>query len=479
MLSRQHRAAETVTGTASPDPAARHEAPSSPDGSTPGESPVDRGPLSPAILPHRSLFAAFDQFPSPKGAAVHILHSSTTLFEHFGGGLLYVLGGAGMPPYQIELLGPDGWVQGSSPVPEEGDATGLSDGQGPQRAVHDSLTPVVEIVRFNDQVPNLLQRAERFSNRLDSIIARHAETLELVHVRDPWSAAAALRYAPGRFHLLYEANALPSIELPNAYPSVLPATVTKIEEMERFCIAHADTVVTVSEVLRETLVRTGVDPDRITVIPNGADVPPELPGRPADAPDRYIVYVGALQQWQGVDDLLRAFARLADLDDLHLVICSATRRKRARPFLRFARRLGIDQRVHWKFGLRHNDIGAWLTHAECSVAPLTDCPRNVEQGCCPLKVIESMAAGTPVVASDLPAVRELVVDGEHGRLVRPNRPAELARAVRVLLEYPDQRRAMGARARSHVEHHLTWDRNRERLDAVYRATLLGQIDLLR
>ena len=112
----------------------------------------------------------------------------------------------------------------------------------------------------------------------------------------------------------------------------------------------------------------------------------------------------------------RAVARLTDLDDLHLVVCSATRPKRARPFLRFARRLDIDSRVDWRFGLRHNEIGAWLAHAECSVAPLTDCPRNVEQGCCPLKVVESMAAGTPVIASDLPAVRELLVDGQHGGL---------------------------------------------------------------
>ena len=70
-----------------------------------------------------------------------------------------------------------------------------------------------------------------------------------------------------------------------------------------------------------------------------------------------------------------------------------------------------------------------------------------------------MAAGVPVVASDLPAVRELIDDGVHGRLVAPDRPGELARAIRVLLDYPEQRAAMGAAARAHIERHFTWERS--------------------
>src|SRR5262249_49569516 len=121
----------------------------------------------------------------------------------------------------------------------------------------------------------------------------------------------------------------------------------------------------------------------------------------------------------------------------------------------------------WRFGLKHADIAAWLAHAELSVAPLADCPRNVEQGCCPLKVVESMAAGTPVVASDLPAVRELVDDGVHGTLVRPDRPAGVAGAIGVLLECPDRLTAMGDAARARVAGGLTWQHNRDRLLAVY------------
>ena len=53
-------------------------------------------------LRQRALYAAFDRFPSRKGSAVHIDRFARALFEHAGGGLLYVLGGEGLPAYQRE-----------------------------------------------------------------------------------------------------------------------------------------------------------------------------------------------------------------------------------------------------------------------------------------------------------------------------------------------------------------------------------------
>ena len=102
----------------------------------------------------------------------------------------------------------------------------------------------------------------------------------------------------------------------------------------------------------------------------------------------------------------------------------------------------------------------------------------MEQGCSPLKILESMAAGVPVVASDLPVVRELMEDRVHGRLVDPERPSELARAIRLLLDYPDELRAMGARARTHVEDCLSWSRSTGQLRALYAVTGLrdGGVD---
>lgn len=380
---------------------------------------------------HEAAYVAFDRFPGSKGAAVHIGQMAGQLFDHFGGGLLAVLGGGGLPRYQR-----DGGI---------------------------------EIARFDEPIPNLIDRAEAFSAWVAGHLTPHLGTLRVCHVRDPWGALPVVT-APGRRHqVVYEANGLPSIEMTHTWPSAAPATLDKVRELERLCLERSDVVVVPSAVIAGAVAGLGVPEDKIRLVPNGADVPERPPPRPAAAPDRYLVYVGALQPWQGIDVLLRAFARLADLTDLRLVVCASVPERRARPLRRLAERLGVSDRIDWHHTLPHEEVAGWLAGAELSVAPLTGCARNLDQGCAPLKILESMAVGTPVVASDLPAVRELMADGEHGRLVAADRPADLARAMRVLLEYPDVARAMGERARRRVGDTLTWSRSRARLTEVYKS----------
>ncbi|MCR3745601.1 Glycosyltransferase involved in cell wall bisynthesis [Actinomadura glauciflava] len=383
---------------------------------------------------HRAAYVAFDRFPSSKGSAVHIAQMADELFTRFEGGLLAAIGGGDLPRYQRE--------------------------------------GTREVARFDAAIPNLIDRAEAFSGWVAAHLRPHWETLEVCHVRDPWSALPAV--ADGRRHtVVYEVNGLPSIEMSHTWPWAAPATLGKIRELERFCLERSDAVVVPSRVIGDAVRGLGVPEGRIHLVPNGADVR-DRPERPAGAPERYLVYVGALQPWQGLDVLMRAFARLADLPGLRLVVCASVPERRAKPVRRLAERLGVAERVDWRFALPHHEVAAWLAHAEVSVAPLTGCARNLDQGCAPLKVIESMAAGVPVVASDLPAVRELMADGRHGRLVPADRPAELARAVRILLEYPEEAAAMGRRGRAHIEESLTWARSRARLAEVYRTLTRGR-----
>jgi glycosyltransferase involved in cell wall biosynthesis len=174
-----------------------------------------------------------------------------------------------------------------------------------------------------------------------------------------------------------------------------------------------------------------------------------------------------VQPWQGLPTLLHAFARLADFRDLRLVICAAVHPRRVKHYQRLAKHLSVAPRVHWEFQLDQAALDPWRRHAALAVAPLTECTRNLEQGCAPLKILESMAGGVPVVASDLPAVREILTDGRHGRLVPPDRPAELARALRILLEYPGLRAQMGEEGRRAIMDNLSWDCALARLDRVY------------
>src|SRR5436190_10173129 len=120
-------------------------------------------------LRHRALYACFDRFPSRKGSAVHVDRFARTMFERSGGGLLYVLGGEGLPAYQLE----DGGV---------------------------------EIVRFSADEPHFLPRALHFGARLDVLLEDLEGSLECCHFRDPWSGLPIVERANRAYSTLYEVN---------------------------------------------------------------------------------------------------------------------------------------------------------------------------------------------------------------------------------------------------------------------------------
>ena len=388
-------------------------------------------------LRHRALYAAFDRFPSRKGSAVHIDRFARALFEQAGGGLLYVLGGEGLPSYQREQT--------------------------------------VEIVRYEGEPGNLLERAAGFGTRLDALLRRTEDSLELVHFRDPWSGIPVVERPHRSYVAVYEVNGLPSIELPFLYPAVPAAILDRVAELEQRCLDAAELVITPSEVTALRLRARGVDPARLHVVRNGAEIPATAAPPPPDSPARYLLYFGALQPWQGVDTALRAFARLRDLDGLELVICASVHRRKAKPYRKLADRLEVADRIRWHFALAEHELAPWREHALLSLAPLRDCSRNAVQGCAPLKILESMAAGVPVIASDLPAVRELMTDGEHGRLIAPDRFGELARAIRVLLDDPGRRAEMGRAAQTRVAAHLSWEASIAQLRALYESCGLAAV----
>ncbi len=379
-----------------------------------------------------ALYAAFDVFPSRKGAAIHIEQFARALFEKMNGGLLYVIGNEDLPAYQ-------------------------SEGN-------------VEIVRFGVPIENYLRRAVAFGERLAKLLDEGGDELRICHFRDVWSGAAILADENRKYKTIFEANGFPSVELPYVYRHLSPETLEKIRAQERFCLETADKIVVPSHSIERKILSGGINAEKVAVVPNGANIPPAA-ARPFDAPARYLIYFGAAQMWQGVDVLLRAMARLRDLPDLSLVICCSNRSRQAKALQKLTEKLELGEKVIWKFALGEAELAPWREHAVLSVAPLVECSRNVEQGCAPLKILESMAAGVPVVASDLPSVREIMSDREHGRLVQADRPGELARAIRVLLEYPALLREMGEKARAHIKENFLWENSIAQLKNIYSELL--------
>lgn len=378
-----------------------------------------------------SIYTSFDSFPAPKGAAVHISQFASALFSFTGGGLLLVLGNEDTPRWQIE----------------EGN---------------------IQIRRYIQPEDNYLKKAMGFMEFVYDQAVNLRESIKIAHFRDPWSGIPLIEALDtGNIKFVYEVNALPSIEIPSRISSALSTTLNRIREMELFCLEKANAIVCPSGVIKNFLVSLGVDENKIKVIHNGARLFDIEHKKPETAPEKYIVYIGAVQSWQGIENILKAMAFLKDMPDLKLVFCASGAKTRIKFLQKLAERLGLSDRIIWNLRIGQSEVQEWLQGASLSLAPLTECERNLVQGCCPIKILESMAVAVPVIASNMPVTQELLEHNVTGWLVRPDRPSELARAIRILMAHPEVRARIGAAAKERIVNGLTWEKSVESLKEVY------------
>jgi glycosyltransferase involved in cell wall biosynthesis len=183
----------------------------------------------------------------------------------------------------------------------------------------------------------------------------------------------------------------------------------------------------------------GVPGNRIVELANGVET------RPAGPRDRRllrdpacILYVGRLHPQKGLDTLLHAFARLRQPATLRLVGDGPVRDDLAS----LAARLGVAKAV--EFAGRREDVSAELDGADVFVLP-----SRVEG--LSNALLEAMAAGLPVVVSDIAGNRKVVQDGRAGLVTAVDEPAALAGSLQRILEDPGLRVTLGAAARDVVE----------------------------
>ena len=210
----------------------------------------------------------------------------------------------------------------------------------------------------------------------------------------------------------------------------------------------------------------GVDTTRFRP---GAQPPPGMK-LPFTRDSRLIViFIGAFRAWHGVRHLVRAMAQLRardiGLDDIHAVLIGDGPERE--PAEAEARAAGLDASITFTGALPHDLLPACLAAADIGVAPFDTAahpPLSLAFYWSPLKVFEYMAAGLPVVAPDIPRLRQILGAGEAGLLYDAANPRGLADAIAALaLAGPQRRAALGAAARARAEREYSWMSHCERL----------------
>lgn len=227
----------------------------------------------------------------------------------------------------------------------------------------------------------------------------------------------------------------------------------------------ADGVITLGDEMHQVLVQSGIEAARISLAPNGvgedflnAPLPPNQARAVLGLPrDRiHIGTVSSLVPYEGLEVLVDAFALLAAVNDnVELLIVGDG--ESAGDLRRRVAAAGLDPARVLPGRVPRREASMYHQALDIFVVPRLD--REVTRSVTPLKPVEAMASSRPVVASDLPALREIVVDGETGLLVPVENPVALFKALERLAADEVERARMGSCGRRSALNNRTWKRS--------------------
>jgi glycosyltransferase involved in cell wall biosynthesis len=289
--------------------------------------------------------------------------------------------------------------------------------------------------------------------------------------------------ALGRVAALLVPGARPPVVVHTYHGHVLTGYFSRLSsrvflEVERLLAQVTNVLVAVSPEVRDDLVRLGVAPaSKFTVIRLGLDLERRIEAPPGArervraelgiAVDSFVVsWLGRMTGIKRVDDLLRAFAELRGrgVDAVHLLLGDGPDRPELETL---AAELGIGDAVRFT-GFRA-DVGS-IYHASDVVAL-----SSANEGT-PVSLIEALAAGCPVVTTDVGGAFDVVDEGRAGVLVPFGDLRAFADALEDLARSPGRRRELGEAGRRHVLARYSVERLLDDVDELYRSLLAAKAE---
>lgn len=248
------------------------------------------------------------------------------------------------------------------------------------------------------------------------------------------------------------------------------AKVSRLYELyksrEARATQRADAVICLSQVSKAKLVNQGVPEGKIEVIPNGIDERVfqqkysklELRRVLGLKGNRIVGTVSSIVDYEGLDYLIRALTLIPDVE------CLIVGEGEKRPLLeQLSKELGLEERVHFIGRVPSQNVWQWYSVLDVFVLPR----KNLEvcRSVTPIKAMMAQALGIPVIASDLPALRE--VTGGVARYFTPESVQDLGEALSEVLELSaTDRETLGNKGKEFARKR-TWQSNADAMIDLY------------
>jgi len=226
-------------------------------------------------------------------------------------------------------------------------------------------------------------------------------------------------------------------------------------------INTADIYIVLSNFLRKMLIKLGIPESKITVIPNGIDIK-KFRLENVKREENTLLFVGRITQKKGLLVLLDSLKYLKTKVKLVIVGSISHDYQYSYDVLDLAKKINDENfhTINYLGVLKLEELIKWYQKASILVLP------SISESF-PMVVLEALACGTPIIASDVGAVAEVVKNNENGMLVSPNNSVELAKSIQYLLNNADVRRRFSENGRRTIEKQFSIDVVARKLHKVY------------
>lgn len=306
----------------------------------------------------------------------------------------------------------------------------------------------------------VIQAASNHENALPALIAARELGLPFIYeVRGLWEYTASSK--------------LPGWELTEAF--------ALDRKLESFVAMHADVVLTLTNALANELVKRGVERNKIKLFPNAVDNQ-KFQSEKRDillaetlnlTSDNFTVgYIGSLVGYEGLDDLIDALSILSKENSKIrcLIVGDGDAKASLEQKVQF---LGMQHVVIFTGKVNPEDVNHYYSLLDTIVLPRK--PYEVCKLVSPLKPLEAMAMGIPVIASDVAALKEMFIEGKTGLIFPAGNINALSESIIMLIEHPELKSNIIKNAYDYVINQRTWDTVIQQILPVYPTCLCSNI----
>lgn len=320
------------------------------------------------------------------------------------------------------------------------------------------------------------------ANKLNNVIKK--EKPDLIHAHSPSLNGIASLMSARQFNLpvVYEVRAFwedAAVDHGTTRQGSMRYRMTRM--LESYVLKRADAITTICNGLRNDILERGLDPKKITVIPNSVDIDKFNTNRNTCkevsflknslglSDDQVILgFIGSFYSYEGLELLVKAGCMLIEKGiNIRLVLVGDG------PCYKLisdiARKSKYSESIIITGKVDHNRVGDFYELIDIFVYPRIS--MRLTNLVTPLKPLEAMAYGKTVLASDVGGHKELIENNVNGLLFESENTESLAKVLERVINDKELRQRLGEDAREYVVSKRTWEENVYRYFAVYESVL--------